>query len=138
MTQATPVLFGGTDEPPPEAHRYVGAVATDESTATTGRTSRLDPSSPIPVYVGVALIAVGAALVGYTWLRVSGLLSVPLQLPYVASSGFTGLGLVIVGALVTSLAAKRRDADERRRQLEEVALLLDALSQALDGARRPS
>lgn len=99
------------------------------------RSSRLDPSSPVPVYVGVALIVLGAALVGYTWLRVSGLLSVPLQLPYVASSGFTGLGFVIVGALVTSLAAKRRDADERRRQLEEVALLLEALSIALDEER---
>lgn len=113
-------------------------MATGEANATAPRTSRLDPSSPTPVYVGVALIAAGAALVGYTWLRVSGLLSVPLQLPYVASSGFTGLGLVIVGALVTSLAAKRRDAEERRRQLEEVALLLDALSRALDGTRRPS
>jgi hypothetical protein len=98
---------------------------------------KTDPSSPLPVYVGVGLIAAGAALVGYTWLRVSGLLSVPLQLPYVASSGFTGLGIVIVGALVTSLAAKRRDADERRRQLEEVALLLEALSRALHD-RTPS
>lgn len=86
----------------------------------------------MPVYAGVALIAAGSLLVAYTWLRVSGLLSVPLQLPYVASSGFTGLGLVIVGALITSLAAKRRDAEERRRQLEEVALLLDALTRALD------
>jgi hypothetical protein len=116
--------FGGGDEVHRRGRRYVDAVKTD-------------PSSPLPVYVGVGLIAAGAALVGYTWLRVSGLLSVPLQLPYVASSGFTGLGLVIVGALVTSLAAKRRDAEERRRQLEEVALLLEALSRALHD-RTPS
>jgi hypothetical protein len=112
------------DEARPTGHRYVGGVA------SAPRPS-LDPASPVPVYVGVGVITLGTALVAYTWLRVSGLLSVPLQLPYVASSGFTGLGLVIVGALVTSLAAKRRDSDERRRQLEEVALLLDALSRAL-------
>jgi hypothetical protein len=137
VTQARAAAFGRSDEPPPGGRRYVDAVATEKGTSAARPAGMLDPSSPLPVYVGVAVIALGAALVGYTWLRVSGLLSVPLQLPYVASSGFTGLGLVIVGALVTSLAAKRRDADERRRQLEEVALVLAALSTALD-SRRPA
>jgi hypothetical protein len=88
----------------------------------------LAPDSPAPVYAGVALVAIGAALIGYTWVQVARLTSVPLQLPYLASSGLTGLGLVIVGALVLSIAAKRRDAAERSRQLEELALILGAMS----------
>jgi hypothetical protein len=79
------------------------------------------------VYAGVALIAVGLALVAYTWLRVADLASVPLQLPWVASGGFSGVGLVVIGALLVNVAVKRRESAERRRQIEELALLVAAL-----------
>ena len=95
----------------------------------------LRPESPVPVFVGVFLVASGIALVGYTWLRVSGLLSVPLQLPYVASSGFTGLGFVLVGGLVVNVATKRRDAAERARRLEELSSALAEVSRALEQGR---
>lgn len=95
----------------------------------------LQPESPALVYAGVALVALGIALVGYTWLRVSGLLSVPLQLPYVASSGFSGVGLVVVGSLVVNVTTKRRDAAERARRLDELSLLLVAISNAIDERR---
>ena len=85
--------------------------------------------SPTPVYVGVALIAAGLALLAYTWLRVADLASVPLQLPYVASGGFTGVGLVVVGCLAVNVTVKRRESAERRRQIQELALLVAALSE---------
>jgi len=79
------------------------------------------------MYAGVLLIAGGLALIAYTWSRVAGTLSVALQLPYVASAAFPGLGLVIVGATVISVAARRRDAAVRAGQLEELAALLRAV-----------
>ena len=91
----------------------------------------LDPESPAATYAGVLLIAAGLALIAYAWSRVAGTLSVALQLPYVASSAFTGLGLVIVGATLISVAARRRDAAIRARQLDELAALL----RVMDGWR---
>ena len=98
----------------------------------------LQPDSPVLVYAGVGLVAAGIALVGYTWLRVSGLLSVPLQLPYVASSGFTGVGFVVLGSLVVNIMVKRRDAALRAAQLEELSTLLAGISMAMDGRRGPA
>jgi uncharacterized membrane protein YidH (DUF202 family) len=89
----------------------------------------LADDSPTPVYAGAALIAVGLALLAYTWLRVADLASVPLQLPYLASGGFTGVGLVVVGCLVVNVAVKRRESAERRRQIEELAQLVAALAE---------
>jgi hypothetical protein len=103
----------------------------------TRRPRWLDPDSPVPVYLGVAAIAVGGALIAYTWLRVARLTTVALQLPYLASSGFTGVGLVVVGALGISLAAKRRDAAERNRQLEELSAVLGAICAAVEARPRP-
>jgi hypothetical protein len=87
----------------------------------------LADDSPAPVYAGVALIAFGLALVAYTWLRVADLSSVPLQLPWIASGGFSGVGLVVIGALVINVGVKRRESADRRRQIRELALLVEAL-----------
>jgi hypothetical protein len=89
----------------------------------------LADDSPTPVYVGVALIGIGLALVAYTWLRVADLSSVALQLPWVASGGFTGVGLVVVGALVVNIGAKRRESAERRKQIAALADLVATLSE---------
>lgn len=89
----------------------------------------LADDSPAPVYAGVALIAIGLALVAYTWLRVADLASVPLQLPWIASGGFSGVGLVVVGSLLVNVSVKRRESAERRKQIAELALLVAALSE---------
>jgi hypothetical protein len=89
----------------------------------------LAEDSSAPVYAGVGLIAFGLALVAYTWLRVADLASVPLQLPWVASGGFTGVGLVVIGSLLVNVSVKRRESAERRRQIEELAQLVAALSE---------
>jgi len=93
--------------------------------------SWLAPTSPALVYTGVALIVAGFAVLAFAWSRVAGTAIVSLQLPYVVSGGFAGLGLVIVGVLLMYLAVKRRDAWQRERRL-------DALAAALEGrAERP-
>jgi hypothetical protein len=89
----------------------------------------LAEDSPAPVYAGVTLIAFGLALVGYTWLRVADLASVSLQLPWIASGGFSGVGLVVIGALLVNVSVKRRESAERRKQIAELALLVAALSE---------
>lgn len=85
----------------------------------------LAPLSPAPIYIGITLTIAGFGLLAYTWSRVAGTAVVALQLPYVASGGFGGLGLVVIGLLVVNLGAKRRDAWQRDRRLEELAAVID-------------
>ncbi|MCA1708792.1 MAG: hypothetical protein LC808_38140, partial [Actinobacteria bacterium] len=66
------------------------------------------PESPLLVYAGVVLIVGGFATIAYTWGEVAGVLSVPIQMPYLVSGGFTGLGIVAVGITLISVGAKRR------------------------------
>jgi len=95
----------------------------------------LRPDSPVPVYIGIVLVLAGFAVIGLTWGKVAGLLLVPLQLPYLVSGGLTGLGLIMVGITVISIGAKRRDAAERGRQLEQLAAIMNELRSALrDGS----
>lgn len=96
---------------------------TSRSKETT-RSGLLAPESPALVYAGVALVAFGFVLLAYTWGRVAGTLSIALQLPYIASGGFTGLAMIVLGALSISVAAGRRDARARAEQLDELAEVL--------------
>lgn len=84
----------------------------------------LAPTSAVPVYSGIGLIVAGFGLLAFTWSKVAGTLLVALQLPYLISGGFTGLGLVVIGVLVIYIGAKRRDAWQRDRRLEELTALL--------------
>ena len=108
-------------------------VESPGSPATSrGRWSFLDPSSPLPTYLGIAVVAVGLALIGIAWATVAPLLDVALQLPYLVSAGFTGLALVMIGLVVISIAAKRRDAADLVRQLDRLADILTELKQTVD------
>ena len=80
--------------------------------------SLLAPTSPALVYAGLLFIVVGFALLAWTWSKVAGTAIVALQLPYLASGGFAGIGIVVVGVLFIYLGVKRRDAWERERRLE--------------------
>lgn len=96
-------------------------MASTSSRTETTRTGLLAPDAPTLVYAGVAIVAFGFALLAYTWGRVAGTLSIALQLPYIASGGFTGLALIVLGALLVSVAVGRRDARARADQLDELA-----------------
>lgn len=86
-------------------------------------------------WAGVALAAVGLVLVAIAWGRTAGLTNVGLQVPYVVSAGFTGLGLVVVGMTLVSISAKHADAAERTRQLRELRDVLVELRAAVEEQR---
>jgi hypothetical protein len=85
------------------------------------------------VWVGLVIAAAGFGVIAYTWGEVAALLNVALQLPYVVSGGLTGLGLILLGLLVTNIAVKRREALERSRQLDEIREALVRLRLAVEG-----
>jgi hypothetical protein len=85
----------------------------------------------VGTWAGVLLAAIGAVLLVVAWVKVAALTNVALQLPYVVSAGFTGLGLVAVGLTVVNLAAKQEDARERSRQAAELRGLLAELRTSL-------
>jgi hypothetical protein len=88
--------------------------------------SWLAPTSNAAVYAGLALIVIGFAVLAWTWSRVAGKAIVALQLPYLASGGFSGLGLLVIGTLLIYLGVKRRDSWNRERRLEALATALRA------------
>lgn len=89
------------------------------------------PESPLLVYLGLLLIVVGFGAIAFTWSKVAGTLAVPLQLPYLVSGGFVGLGSVVVGIAIISVGTKRRDASRREQDLQRVATALREISASL-------
>ncbi|HZU71354.1 MAG TPA: hypothetical protein VE990_01160 [Acidimicrobiales bacterium] len=96
-----------------------------------GWARRLDglrrPTSPALVYAGAGAIAIGFLLIGIGWYQVSGLANVALQMPYLVSAAMTGLGLIVIGVTAIAIAAKRQEAAERRRRLDNLEALLSQL-----------
>ena len=112
-----PIEISTVDEPYP-SYDEVGPGA-------RRRVPTLPVLSPVPTYVGIAIAAIGFALIAFAWSKVAGIAdNVALQMPYLVSGGLTGLGLVMVGVTIVNVAAKRRDSLLRQQQTE---LLADAL-----------
>lgn len=86
----------------------------------------------VGTWAGVVLAGIGLLLIAIAWGRTAGLTDVSLQVPYVVSAGFTGLGLVAVGLAVVSIAAKQEDTRERTRQLAELRELLAELRNSVE------
>ena len=125
--------------PPPNGASTVDEVIVDDGTepapepAPVARRPRrirvagwLAPTSPALVYTGVALIVAALAVLAYTWSRVAGTAIVALQLPYIASGAFAGIGLIVVGVLLIYLGVRRREAWERERRLESLTAALES------------
>jgi hypothetical protein len=108
--------LGGADEP-------VGAepVGAEEQPVLVGFLLRARPAA---VYVAVAVVGIGFALIAMTWGLVAGTVEVARQLPYVISGGLSGLGLVIVGTGLLIIVIRSRESAARRAQYEELASLL--------------
>jgi hypothetical protein len=73
------------------------------------------------VWIGLAVVALGFAVLGFTWGRVAGMLDVPLQVPYLVSGGAAGVSLVVVGLVGVHTAVRRREQARRDRSLERLA-----------------
>lgn len=102
----------------------------------TSRVPALRPLSPVPTYIGIAVAAIGFVAILIAWGQTAGETNVALQIPYLVSAGLTGLGLIMVGVTIVSVAAKRRDALLREQQTQLLADALRELSSALDPDRR--
>jgi hypothetical protein len=92
----------------------------------------------IGTWVGVFLAAAGAVLLAIAWGRTAGLTNVALQVPYIVSAGFTGLGLIATGLTVVNISAKQADARERTRQVSELRELLSELRSVVEDGNGPS
>ncbi|MGH2793017.1 MAG: hypothetical protein ACRDKG_01815 [Actinomycetota bacterium] len=126
-----------TDVAPDTADEIVEDASPAEVPAPAAPAARrtrawLAPQSVAPIYLGITLTIAGFALLAFTWSRVAGTAIVALQLPYIASGGFVGLGLVVIGIVAINLGAKRRDAWQRDRRLEELAAILEGRTSAPD------
>jgi hypothetical protein len=89
----------------------------------------------VATWAGVVLSAIGLVLIAVAWGRTAGEIEVGLQVPYVVSAAFTGLGLVVIGLAIVSIDAKRSDSAERTRQIRELREALADLRQTLEDQR---
>ena len=116
------------------------AVPTEPTTSHDAASRRRLPTwlrgtSPALTFIGVGVAIIGFVLIAVAWGQVAGETQVYLQLPYLVSAGLTGLGLVMVGLTVVNVAAKRRDAADRDRQIDQLVSILQELKATL--AERP-
>lgn len=115
---------------------HVGPSRTEKFTGGVAkRITALRGVPNIGTYAGVVLIAVGTVLLAIAWGKVAGLTNVGLQVPYVVSAGFTGLGFVAAGLTVVNISAKLEDARVRTRQLTELRELLGELRRVVEDER---
>lgn len=91
------------------------------------------PDSTALIYVGLAIAMAGFGLLAFTWSKVAGTLSVALQLPYIASGGFVGVGLVVFGVVTANIAVKRRDNFARVRELQKLSATMESIETAIGG-----
>jgi hypothetical protein len=98
----------------------------------------VDLTNPAAVWVGMVIAGLGFVLLGVAWSQVAGETEVYLQLPYLVSAGMTGLGLIMVGLTLINVSAKRRDARERERQMDQLVNILEEVKGVLGerGGRR--
>jgi uncharacterized membrane protein len=86
-----------------------------------------DPSSAVPVFLGVVVAAVGFVLLVIGWSDVAGTVDVGRQMPYLMSTGLPGIALVMVGLVVVNISIRRQDSAERARQMSALTETLDKL-----------
>jgi hypothetical protein len=91
----------------------------------------VDLTNPAAIWIGMVIAGLGFVLLGIAWSQVAGETEVYLQLPYVVSAGMTGLGMIMVGLTVINVSAKRRDALERERQMDQLVNILEEVKGVL-------
>lgn len=91
----------------------------------------LRADAPGLLWLGIGLAGIGFVLIAVAWGQVAGETQVALQLPYLVSAGLTGVAVVLLGATVLAVAARRRDAIEHERRMEELVAVLEELKRTM-------
>jgi hypothetical protein len=89
------------------------------------------------LYAGLVLVVAGAVLIAIAWGKTAGQTAVALQVPYLLSAGFPGLGLVVVGMISVHIGIRTTEARERSRQNAELLALLATLREAREADPLP-
>jgi hypothetical protein len=95
------------------------------------------PDSRALIYLGLVIVVAGFAAVAFSWTQVASTLSVALQIPFIASGGFVGLGLVVVGAAIMNIGVKRRDNFARIRELQKLSATMESIEGAFAEPGKP-
>jgi hypothetical protein len=88
------------------------------------------------IWIGVAVAAAGFVLLAIAWGQVAGETEVYLQIPYLVSAAFVGVGVIMVGLTALVVAAKEQDAAAHRREVDELLAAIDELRRSLAETRR--
>jgi hypothetical protein len=86
-------------------------------------------------WIGLAVTAVGFVLLAIAWGQVAGETEVYLQVPYLVSAAFVGVGVILVGLTALVIAIKEQDAAAHRREVDELLAAIDELRQSLVATR---
>jgi hypothetical protein len=95
----------------------------------------LGGASPALTWIGVAVAAGGFVLLAIAWGQVAGETEVYLQIPYVVSAAFVGVGVIVVGMTALVVASKQQDAAAHRREVDELLAAIDELRRSFAAHR---
>jgi hypothetical protein len=94
--------------------------------------------SRLPLYVGIALLALGWTVLGIGWYQ-SGQQDLETgQLPYVISGGFGGFGLILMGVIGILADVVRQAETKLRRSAEELHDRMQELAEVFVSEREES
>ncbi len=86
------------------------------------------------VWIGMAFVAAGFALIGVTWAGVAGRIVVGRQLPYLVSGGLTAVCLVLVGVMLARAGADRNESAQQLRGLDRLEVKIEELRVLLEAS----
>lgn len=89
------------------------------------------PTSPVPIYVGVALTCLGVLAIVMAWSRAAAIDAVALQVPYLLSGGLVGIALVMIGLTTVVVQSRRIEGVQQSEQVLQVAAAVAALREHL-------
>jgi hypothetical protein len=89
------------------------------------------PSSPVPIYVGIAVTALGLLSILVAWSKTATTDAVALQVPYLLSGGLVGIALVMIGLTLTVVQSRRIEGQQQAEQVLQVAAAIAALHEQL-------
>ncbi len=95
----------------------------------------MERPSRLPLYAGIALLALGWVVVGIGWYQ-SGQQDLETgQIPYVISGGFGGFGLILMGVIGILADVVRQAETKLRRSAEELHRRMQELAEVFVGDR---